>query len=193
MGHYKLCPWPWQWDWRHCKPCSFPFISIAPLFLAASPPPTLELVSLEISLSEAPTKEPSLTLEEQASVYSENLSHYTHIQSDASVTALHRKQSSLFFFKLPFWLLRLVKPCSVKRFFDSTEHSEVELVLSTKEERDTERKGRRPWKDQDKKSFAAVPGTLHVRMRKDNWKSRYNTSVRLLLLCMGLYCHWFNK
>lgn len=192
MGHYKLRPWPWQWDWRHWKLHSFPCISTAPLFLAASPPPTLELVSLEISLSEAPTKEPSLTLEEQASVYTENLSHYTHVQSDASVTALHRKQSSLFL-KLPFWLLRLVKPCSVKRFFDSTEHSEVELVLSTKEERDTERKGRRPWKDQGKKSFAAVPGNLHVRMRKDDWKSRYDTSVWLFLLCMGLYCHWFNK
>lgn len=135
MGHYKLCPWPWQWHWRHWKPHSFSCISPAPLFLSASPPPTLELAPLEISLSGAPTKEPSLTLEEQASVYTENLSHYTHIQGDASITAIHEKQSSLFF-KLPFWLLRLVKPCSVKRFFDSTEHSEVELVLSTMEERD---------------------------------------------------------
>lgn len=123
---------------RHWKPHSFSCISTAPPFLAASPPPTLQLASLEISLSEASTKEPSLTLEEQASVYTENLPHYTHTQGDASITASHRKQSSLFL-KLPFWLLRLVKPCSVKRFFDSTEHSEVELVLSTKEERDTER------------------------------------------------------
>lgn len=166
MGHYKPHPWPWQWVW---KPHSFSCLSIAPVFLAASPPPIPELASLEISLSEALTKEPSLTLEEQASVHTENLPHYTHTQGDASITALHRKHSSLFL-KLPFWLLRLVKPCSVKRFFDSTEHSEVELVLATKEERDTERKGRRPWKDQGKKSFAAMPGNLYVRMRRDNWK-----------------------
>lgn len=48
-GHYKLCSWPWQWDWRHWKPHSFSCISPALLFLAASPPPTLELPSLEIS------------------------------------------------------------------------------------------------------------------------------------------------
>lgn len=129
------------------------------------------------------TQEPSLNFGERPSAYTEYLSHYTHTHRHTKWCfsySLNRIQSNslafflIFIFKLPFWLLRLVKPCSVKRFFDSTEHSEVELVSSTKEERDTERKGRRPWKDQGKKSFAALTGNLHGRMRKGNWKSRYN-------------------
>lgn len=62
--------------------------------------------------------------------------HTTHTYKVMLQLQPYTKNSLAFFFKLPFWLLRLVKPCSVKRFFDSTEHSEVELVLSTMEERD---------------------------------------------------------
>lgn len=62
--------------------------------------------------------------------------------------------------------MRLVKPCSVKRFFDSTEHSEVELVSSTKEERDTKKREKAMKRSRQKNLLAALPGNLHV--RKDN-------------------------
>lgn len=84
--------------------------------------------------------------------------------------------------------MRLVKPCSVKRFFDSTEHSEVELVSSTKEKRHR-KKGEKAKKRSRQKIIHSPARELALRGEKGKTESPSTTKEpkgRVVLTCTGV-------
>lgn len=84
--------------------------------------------------------------------------------------------------------MRLVKPCSVKRFFDSTEHSEVELVSSTKEKRHR-KKGEKAKKRSRQKIIHSPARELALWGEKGKTESPSTTKEpkgRVVLTCTGV-------